>query len=95
MKLFSIAAAAFPGDALGLAVGSRKDAVTDANGDPNRQLARGGSDLVLLSRNGGGTWSDRSLPGLPPLNLLSCADAQNCLAADTGSRILVRYGPPN
>lgn len=49
--------------------------------------------IVLASSDDGSTWTLDALPGLPNLNLVSCAAPGSCLAASTQASTLVRLGP--
>ncbi len=77
----SVAAIAFPNGADGIAVGSAVTTSTDRYGDPQADPTVTASEsLVLVSHDGGTTWSDESLPG-SGLELLACAGPGHCLAA--------------
>lgn len=76
---FTITALAFPRPSLGIAVGSR-----NKTGSASR-------DPVLLSRDGGQSWSGESIPDLSGLNLLSCTAAAGCLIGASTSTAVLRY----
>ena len=77
----SIAALAFPSASEGVAVGSAVTTITNRRGDPQADPTVAASEsLVLVSHDGGTTWSDESVPG-GGLKLLACAGPGHCLAA--------------
>lgn len=91
VRVLSVDALAFPGSSDGIAVGGQARAQTDGHGAlPPRPLDF--TSLILLTRDGGHHWSDASIPRLPELQLLSCADTEHCLMASY-SGVAVRYAP--
>ena len=78
---FSVAALAFPSATEGVAVGSAVLTGTDRHGNPAADPSTtADEDLILVSHDGGSTWSDAGVPGTG-LELLSCAGPGHCLAA--------------
>jgi hypothetical protein len=54
---------------------------TDRHGNPAADPSTtADEDLILVSHDGGSTWSDAGVPGTG-LELLSCAGPGHCLAA--------------
>jgi len=80
VEAFSVAGLVFPSGQEGVAVGSALSASTTSAGVlsavPSQGLA-----LVWVSRDGGASWSDEPVPGVPPLRAVSCAGPGDCLAA--------------
>nr|MDA8268173.1 hypothetical protein [Actinomycetota bacterium] len=71
----------FPSASEGVAVGSAVTTITNRRGDPQADPTVAASEsLVLVSHDGGTTWSDESVPG-GGLKLLACAGPGHCLAA--------------
>lgn len=82
VEAFSVAGLAFPGMGEAVAVGAAVPTALDSQGNPDATPAGPGSQgMLLVSSDGGATFADASVPGLSSLELLSCADAGHCLAA--------------
>ncbi len=77
---FSVAALSFPGGEEGVAVGSAVETSTDGSGVPAGGPSQG-FDLIFVSHDQGASWSNESVPGGPPLSVVSCAAPGHCLAA--------------
>ena len=76
----SVAALSFPGANEGVAVGSAVETGTDSSGIPAAEPSQG-FDLIFVSHDGGASWTNESVPGGPPLSVVSCAAPGHCLAA--------------
>ncbi|HTV12579.1 MAG TPA: hypothetical protein VME20_12045 [Acidimicrobiales bacterium] len=82
VEAFSVAGLAFPGAGVGVAVGATVPTGLGTSGNPEGSPpAPYSQDMVLVSRDGGSSWADASVPGPGSLAFLSCAGPGHCLAA--------------